>query len=453
MNSFERDYLATLKDVINKGNVKGDRTNTGTLSKFAQMIRVSLKDNVAPLLFSKQIFNRSYIIETLWFLSGSTDIKFLKDNGVGIWDEWVIPSTAVFREYTQEEYVKAYAKKFTGKTISPGFTVSTYKEVFNWMRCTLPEAYELWRKTASDNPTLIELTTFLHTEMGITTIPNIKLVSGNIGVGAYGSLWRKWEDTRIVDQKDEQKYYDRGYRYIVSVPRAANFQRGVPGAPEDHIVVHRTIDQIANAIKLLKNNPDSRRIIVTAWNPGRIEDASLPPCHSLFSFYTSNISMREIESQMFESNSKDFIEWTKIYEENFEDKVVNKSEIYDRLCKFAVERGYKTKKLSCFLYQRSSDVCLGLPFNVAQYVLLTNMIAQVCNMEPDEFVWVGADTHVYANHVELAKEQVTCDHEKSIKPKFVLNPEIKNIDDFKISDIKIEGYEGYNKPIPYPVAV
>lgn len=483
---FERDYLQMVSDTIYYGNRKGDRTGTGTHSKFANVLRLDIRDKVAPLLFSKQIHYRSFIIETLWFLSGSTNIRFLKDNNVGIWDEWVIPETAEFEELTPNNRAQTLSKadvsldyginhEFTheeidsialhfGLALEGKFRAITDKDLFNYVRCKMQPIYNVWQtllRSKKVENTSKDFRLFITAGKFWDQIPDVKLVAGDIGVGAYGSLWRNWEDTRIIDKSQEQAYYNRGYQFVADIPRAANWQKGTVGAPEDHVVVHRNIDQIKEAIKLLKTNPDSRRIIVTAWNPGRIEDAALPPCHNMFSLYTADRSDKDIESDIFK-NSADFLEWTAIYYKFIEDGIGEEPryntgythpEISAKLREFATAKGYPVKKLSCLLNMRSNDTALGTPFNVPQYVLLTNMIAQVCNMVTDEFVLVGVDSHVYDNHVEMAKEQISSHYDFTKVTRFVLNPAIKDIDDFKIEDIKVEGYEGYNPPIRYPVAV
>ena len=379
MNSFERDFLRMIRDTIQKGNLKGDRTGTGTHSMFANAIRVDISDGQAPVLFSKTVYNRSYIIETIWFLSGSTNIRFLKDNKVGIWDEWVIPKTAEFAPITEEARLHtliwskgismdvAAGQKFTHEeidsiaadnnlAINGKFHTISDKDLFNYVRCMMPVEYSCWQtllKHKKVQNTHKDFRDFVTENKMWDDIPEVKLVAGDIGVGAYGSMWRNWEDTRIIDKAQEQDYYNRGYQYVADIPRAANWAKGTVGAPEDHVVVHRNIDQIADAIKLLKNNPDSRRIIVTAWNPGRIEDAALPPCHSLFSFYTADRKPSEIESEIAAGRGKDFLEWTAKASAMIEGGLAeDHPDITTALFQYAKEKGYATKKLSCFLYMR-----------------------------------------------------------------------------------------------------
>ena len=263
-----RQYLELMRHVAERGHRKNDRTGTGTLSVFGWQMRFDLAEGF-PLLTTKKLHTRSIIHELLWFLRGDTNIKYLKDNGVSIWDEW-----------------------------------------------------------ADEN--------------------------GELGP-VYGKQWRSWE------------------------------------APDG-----RSIDQIAQLIEALKKNPDSRRHIVSAWNPSEVDRMALPPCHALFQFYVAG------------------------------------------------------GKLSCQLYQRSADIFLGVPFNIASYALLTLMVAQVCGYEPGDFVWTGGDCHLYANHLEQAQLQLS--REPRALPQLRINPEVKDIFAFKFEDFSLEGYDPHPH-IKAPVAV
>jgi thymidylate synthase len=265
---MEQQYLDLLRHILQNGTHKEDRTGTGTLSVFGHQIRCDLQAGF-PLLTTKKLHLRSIIYELLWFLRGDTNIKYLKDNGVSIWDEW-----------------------------------------------------------ADEN--------------------------GNLGP-VYGSQWRSWQTA------DGQ-----------------------------------AIDQISQVIAQIKKNPDSRRLIVSAWNVPEIEKMKLPPCHVLFQFYVAD------------------------------------------------------GKLSCQLYQRSSDVFLGVPFNIASYSLLTMMIAQVCDLDLGEFVWTSGDTHLYLNHLEQVETQLS--REARPLPQMRLNPAIKSIFDFRYEDFTLENYSSH-PAIKAPVAV
>ena len=261
-------YLTLLEHVKQNGQKKEDRTGTGTMSVFGYQMRFNLNESF-PLLTTKKVHLKSVIYELLWFLSGDTNIKFLKDNGVSIWDEW-----------------------------------------------------------ADEN--------------------------GNLGP-VYGHQWRSWPTSE-----------------------------------------GKEIDQISNLINQIKKTPDSRRLIVSAWNVGEINKMKLPPCHCFFQFYVAD------------------------------------------------------GRLSCQLYQRSADIFLGVPFNIASYALLTQMIAHVCGLECGEFIHTLGDAHIYTNHIDQVNEQLRRKPKKL--PQIKINPSVKSIFDFKYEDFSLEGYDPYPL-IKAPVAV
>jgi len=261
-------YHDLLQHILTHGVEKTDRTGTGTLSVFGYQMRFDLAQGF-PLITTKKVHWKSVVYELLWFLRGETNIQYLKDNGVSIWDEW---------------------------------------------------ANEL----------------------------------GELGP-VYGKQWRSWE---CIDG--------------------------------------RVIDQIQQAVHQLTTNPDSRRILVSAWNVGEIDQMALMPCHALFQFY--------------------------------------------------VAQG----KLSCQLYQRSADVFLGVPFNIASYALLTHMMAQVCGLGVGEFIWTGGDTHLYSNHLEQVNKQLARDFRPL--PTVVLNPDVTDLMSFDFEDIQLVGYDPH-PGIKAPVAV
>ncbi|MDD2195565.1 MAG: thymidylate synthase [Bacteroidales bacterium] len=252
-----RQYLDLLDNILDNGAEKGDRTGTGTISLFGYQMRFDLSQGF-PMLTTKKLHIKSIIYELLWFLKGDTNIKYLNDNGVRIWNEWA-----------DEQ--------------------------------------------------------------------------GNLGP-VYGHQWRSWPTA------------DGG-----------------------------KVDQISQVVNSLKNNPDSRRHLVCAWNVGEIDSMALPPCHILYQFYVAN------------------------------------------------------GKLSCQLFQRSADVFLGVPFNIASYALLTLMMAQVTGLQPGDFVHTFGDVHIYKNHIEQVKLQLT--REPRQLPKMVINPEVKSIFDFVYDDFTLEGYD------------
>lgn len=255
-----KQYLDLLKRIKEEGVTKGDRTGTGTMSVFGHQMRFNLAEGF-PLLTTKKLHLKSIIHELLWFLKGDTNVRYLQENGVRIWNEW-----------------------------------------------------------ADEN--------------------------GELGP-VYGHQWRSWSDNK-----------------------------------------GGTIDQIANVIEQIKNNPDSRRLIVTAWNPADVENMALPPCHCFFQFYVAE------------------------------------------------------GKLSLQLYQRSADTFLGVPFNIASYALLLMMVAQVTNLQLGDFVYTTGDTHLYLNHLEQADLQLT--RTPRTLPKMRLNPDVKSIFDFKYEDFTLEDYHPYD---------
>lgn len=263
-----KQFHDLLNHILENGTVKGDRTGTGTISTFGYQMRFDLSEGF-PVLTTKKLHLRSIIHELLWFLQGDSNIKYLKENGVSIWDEW-----------------------------------------------------------ADEN--------------------------GELGP-VYGVQWRSW-----------------------------------PTADGRHI------DQISQLIQQIKKNPNSRRLLVSAWNVAEVENMALPPCHTMFQFYVAD------------------------------------------------------GKLSCQLYQRSADVFLGVPFNIASYALLTMMVAQVCDLQPGEFIHTFGDVHLYSNHVEQAKLQLSRDFRPL--PQMKINPDVKDIFGFKFEDFELVNYDPHPH-IKAPVAV
>lgn len=287
-----KQYLDLLKKIKEDGIVKSDRTGTGTRSIFGYQMRFDLSE-AFPLLTTKRVFLKGVIHELLWFLAGDTNIKYLVDNGVHIWDN---------------------------------------------------DAYRFYKELcAKQGVEPISMEEFLVAAQQQTPSPIDGYAYGNLN-HVYGYQWRSW------------------------------------GKPDGS-----AIDQIKDVINTIKNNPDSRRMIVSAWNVADVEDMALPPCHVLFQFYVAE------------------------------------------------------GKLSCQLYQRSADTFLGVPFNIASYALLTMMIAQECGLQAGEFVHTLGDTHLYLNHMEQVDEQLS--RSPRTLPTMRLNPDVKSVFDFKYEDFTLEGYD------------
>ncbi|TAL01169.1 MAG: thymidylate synthase [Verrucomicrobia bacterium] len=298
-------YLDLLRHVLEHGKFKADRTGTGTYSLFGAQARFPLQKSF-PALTTKKLHLRSIIYELLWFLRGETNVRYLQENKVTIWDEWA------------DEY-------------------------------------------------------------------------GNLGP-VYGKQWRHWVKTSRHRKASESA---GGQPTLFDLGESEN-GNGVTAIGPRLRKSRWGIDQIAKVVEEIKTNPDSRRLIVSAWNVADIDSMALPPCHTMFQFY--------------------------------------------------VQEG----ELSCQLYQRSADVFLGVPFNIASYALLTLMVAQVCGLKPGEFIHTFGDLHLYSNHVEQAKLQLS--REPRPLPQMKLNPKVKNIDAFKFEDFDLTGYDPH-PGIKAPIAV
>ena len=289
-----KQYHDLLRRITSEGIVKGDRTGTGTRSVFGHQMRFDLA-NGFPLLTTKKVFLKGIIHELLWFLAGDTNIKYLVDNGVHIWDN---------------------------------------------------DAYRYYKELcAANNIEPIAMEDFLAASSASAPSPIEGYAYGDLN-HVYGYQWRSW-------------------------PK-----------PDGS-----SIDQIRQVIDTIKTNPNSRRMIVSAWNVAEVEDMALPPCHVLFQFYVAE------------------------------------------------------GRLSCQLYQRSADTFLGVPFNIASYALLTMMIAQECGLQAGEFVHTLGDTHLYLNHMEQVAEQLS--REPRPLPRMLLNPDVKSVFDFRYEDFTLEDYNPY----------
>lgn len=343
-----KQYLALMQDILDNGVVKKDRTGVGTLSVFGRQLRFDLKEGF-PLVTTKKVHLKSIIHELLWFLNGDTNVKYLQENGVRIWNEWA-----------NEE--------------------------------------------------------------------------GNLGP-VYGKQWREWRDCKVVECHDvgrTQQLMQRGYKYIGNIKEDGT----------TYLVYEKPHDQISKVIQQLREDPDSRRIIVSAWNVADLDDMALNPCHNYFQFYTTEMTLLE-RLDWYEVNEPEkFASAPLINHEDIDDE--------ERLHETLDREGIPRRKLSCFYMMRSNDYLLGAPFNVASYALLTHMIAQQLNMVPDELVYSGVDVHLYSNHLEQAKLQLT--REPYPLPKLVIKRKPDSIFDYKYEDFELVGYQAHPH-IAAPVAV
>lgn len=275
------------------------------------------------------------------------------------------------------------------------------------------------------------------------------LIGGSIGPGAYGAQWRNWEDTRIVEIKDLFRYTEHGYRFVTQL-LDHQIENGAKLC-----VVTRNIDQLAAAIETIKKNPNSRRIIVSAWNPGRIEDQALPPCHSLFQFYVSDMTQDQKQGMVNYMLMSDVLPQDKLTALKSYFELQNNHYVFDdnKINEAIEDLQLPTQNLSLHLYARSQDFCVGTVYNTLQYAALAHMVAHVTNTWADEFIWTGSDVHVYSNQIDVLKQQlqrspVDCDVRLDIES----NREIKTIDDFVPEDFRVTGYE-HLPFLKYPIAV
>lgn len=347
INPQEEQYLDLLRDIRQNGQIKTDRTGTGTTSVFGRMMRFDLQKGI-PVLTTKKIHLKSIIHELIWFLNGDTNIKYLKDNGVTIWDEW-----------------------------------------------------------ADEN--------------------------GDLGP-VYGQQWRRWEDFKMVsylDVKSIAALEAQGYVQVGSGGIIPHVVRS-----HTHCIMRKEYDQITEALNLIKHNPDSRRIIVSGWNVGDVPDVKLPPCHTLYQFYVSDMSLEE-RHEMFAKQRGYHVDYTSGEDIDYEHGLLDNADI-------------PRKKLSCMLYARSQDTFLGTPFNIASYAILTHMFAQQADMAVGDFVWVGGDTHLYSNHNEQVELQLS--REAKPIPQLVIKRKPDSVFDYRFEDFELTEYDPH-PAIKAPVAV
>lgn len=372
MNIVDKQYLDLMQDILDNGIWKETRSGK-VKSVFGRMMRFNLKDGF-PLLTTKKMFYKGMIYELLWFLKSDTNIKYLVDNNVHIWD--------------------ADAYRYYVKLINEhNSMLEKYKEKLS--------IYEIKHKDILSKDDFIDniKNEILNYDILVSEDKQgIKFFEYKLGdLGAiYGHQWRNWNG----------------------------------------------IDQIKNVIETLKLNPNDRRMIVSAWNVSELDTMALPPCHYNFQFYTRELSFEERLKLLSEVDNSD------LYEQNGDWKPYGIKEVEEDLIKYDIPK----YELSGLFNMRSNDFCLGNPYNISQYALLTHMISQCVNMTVGELIYNGGDVHIYENQIEGCKEQLSRDPFKYDLPKLWLNPEIKDIDSFTYDDIKILDYESY-PTIKFPLSV
>lgn len=409
------NFKALIADIRDNGNDHAvDRTGTGTRNVTGRMMRWALKAGF-PHLGLKFTPFKNVLSEQLWILSGQTSLKFLLDNNNHIWDDWVIPGTEVWGDkYSVDERWGLWLAKLRRGAYN---AEQLAEQIITMVNGDVDRAYDDEQRTQICDHYKI------HTH---------RLIDGQLGK-IYGHQMRKWSDTRIVKRADFQAgKYSREYTF-----KGVLTNRDVP-AEEQEYVIHRDIDQIGRMVETLKNNPDSRRHLVVAWNPGELEEMALTPCHMDFQMTTELLTLDERMEVYRRYLNKHHLDFVRL---ESEDPVV--------LHAFLDKQEVASRRLNCVLHMRSVDSMLGLPFNIASYALLTHMMAQVVNMEVGDLVWFGGDVHVYSNH---EAGYVMLDRESPPLPTLRMNPNIKRLEDFTMGDFELVDYTHHGK-VELPVAV
>jgi thymidylate synthase len=374
MNKVDIEYFRIVNDILTNGKLKKNRTGVDTIGIFGVQAKYNVDLNAFPLLTTKKVHWPAIVHELLWFISGDTNIKYLVDNNVRIWNEWAYAKYKKFME--------------TG-----GGSISIYGNREEGCRSTIPFSQDEFINLIKNDPIFAK-------------------EFGELGEGTYGGMWRAFP------------FYTMDDEFVGSST--------VTGDLAEQWAFGQ-VDQLQKVINKLKTNPDDRRMIVSAWHPYWVDHCALPPCHCLFHFHTEELTQDERFDLYRESGGNKG--WVSVPEMN--EKVLNDANI-------------PTRRLNCLLYQRSVDTALGKPFNIASYALLTAMIAQTVNMVPGMFTHSMGDTHIYVNHIDGLKLQLTREPKKL--PKLWLNPEVKSLFDFKYDDIKLLDYE-FHPTIKFEVAV
>lgn len=338
MNNTDKEYFRLLNTVLTNGKRKKNRTGIDTIGVFGEQAKFDVNFDAFPILTTKKVFFKGIVHELLWFISGSTNIKYLVDNDVHIWDEWA-------------------AKRYFDKNGAE--VINTQEDFIKKIKDDAEFAKE-W---------------------------------GELGEGTYGGMWR-------------------GFPYFTFPPETPNMDI------DDEM---GRVDQLKKVIDKLKTNPDDRRMIVSAWHPYWVDHCALPPCHCLFHF-----------------NTEELTDWERSWIADKRGLNIGMTSVHEMNKKAFDEAGIPTRRLNCLLYQRSCDTFLGVPFNITSYCLLTAMIAHCVNMVPGVFTHTYGDLHIYDNHMEQVKTQLS--REPKELPKLWINPEKRDLFSLTFDDIRLENY-------------
>ena len=430
MNNVDKQYLDILKDIIDNGVWKNTRSGN-VKSVFGRTMRFNLNEGL-PLLTTKKVFTKGIIYELLWFLKGDTNIKYLVDNNVHIWDDdafrWF--KTLDFKYLEREE---PYYTEEDNKT---RIGIHGYYKL-DYCIFDLEDDIENSYTIVLNNDIQNEISVTIEDLKNITKEQFIDYVKKNAWIHRYDiHQGRKVSDKKIYQFGDLGEIYGKQWR---------NY--GISGK-----------DQIANIINTLKTNPDDRRIVLNAWNPDVLDNIALPACHMFATFWTRELTKEErigiwfnkhnlneeiFNNDKFESHSENYY----LFKQYFHEKTITA----DELIKKIENENIPTRELSCSFTMRSNDFCCGNPYNICQYAFLTYMFCEICNMKPGELIYIGNDVHIYENHIEQAEEQISRKG-SDIIPKLSFKRKINDIDDFTYEDFVISDYHP-DAPIKYPLNV
>lgn len=421
MNNVDNQYFNLLEDILNNGVWKNTRSGK-VKSVFGRTIRFNLKEGL-PLLTTKKVYTKGVIYELLWFLSGNTNIKYLVDNNVNIWDDdayrWF---KSLINQFKYIERKDTYTDEDGKNHIEIcGYYKLDY-HYFDLEEDNISVSYCITynKDYANEQPITTEELNNISKEQFIEYVKN------SAWVHRYDQYnGRNVSDTCIYKFGDLGEIYGKQWRsYGVSYK-----------------------DQIQNIIDTLKTNPDDRRMILSAWNPDVIDNIALPACHMFASFWTRELSIQEREDILMKKYDDAVLEEKMLkvikpfqFDENGE---YDEAVLWDCLHKLLDTENIPTRELSCSFTCRSQDVVLGTPFNWLSYAILTHLIAQCANMTVGDLVYNGLDCHIYENQIDAVNEQLTRDPNKYELPILKLNEKITHINDFTFEDIKIENYNSY----------
>lgn len=384
MNNADNQYLNLLRDVLSKGVKKSDRTGVGTISMFGYQMRFNMREGF-PLLTTKKLYTKAIVHELLWFLQGGDNIKYLVDNGVSIWNEW--PWQAYCKERSKLLQEQAMLNE---RIKNPDMVTDD------------PAA------TFSNLAIMQERLSYVNERLSVT--PHMELSDFAARVKADEQFAREWGQLGPVYGKQWVNW----------------FGLDVHGCEV-------TVNQIDNILKDLATNPDSRRIMVSAWNVPQVPDTLLPPCHWAFQLWTRELEFNERLNYIKDSS---YDKMVVAYCESPGDTDL------ENILRDVMEKENTPKRAVSLMFQmRSVDCFLGMPFDIASYGILLEMIAQVSGMVADELIVTSGDTHIYLNHLDQVNEQLT--RTPFELPTIKLNPDVKSIYDFKYEDVQFLNYKAH----------